>query len=54
MRLNPVYPDWYIQGLMLALYCAGQYEEVINESRTINVRHLVTYLLLAGSYAQLG
>ena len=54
MRLNPIYPDWYIQGLMLALYCAKRYEEVINESRLINVRHLVTYLLLAGSYAQLG
>ena len=54
MRLNPVYPDWYIQGLMIALYCARCYEEVIAVSKTINVRHLTTHLLLAGSYAQIG
>ena len=54
MRLNPVYPDWYIQGLMLALYSARSYEEVIAVSKTINVRHLTTHLVLAGSYAQMG
>ena len=54
MRLNPVYPDWYIQGLMIALYCARCYEEVIAVSKMINVRHLTTHLLLAGSYAQIG
>jgi len=54
MRLNPVYPDWYIQGLMIALYSARRYEEVIEFSRTITVRHLTTNLILAGSYAQLG
>ena len=54
MRLNPVYPDWYIQGLMIALYCAKYYEEVIAVSKTINVRHLATHLVLAGSYAQMG
>ena len=53
MRLNPVYPDWYIQGLMLALYSARSYEEVIAVSKTINVRHLTTHLVLAGSYAQM-
>jgi adenylate cyclase len=54
MRLNPVYPDWYIQGLIIALYCARCYEEVIAVSKTINVRHLTTHLVLAGSYAQMG
>ena len=54
MRLNPVYPNWYIQGLMIALYCARNYEEVISASKAISVRHLATHLLLAGSYAQLG
>jgi len=54
MRLNPVYPDWYIHGLMLALFSARRYEEVIAFSKTINVRHLPTHLLLAGSYAQMG
>ena len=54
MRLNPVHPDWYIQGLMLALYCARCYEEVIAVSKTINVRHLNTHLVLAGSYALMG
>ena len=53
MRLNPVYPDWYIHGLMLALYSARSYEEVIAVSKTINVRHLPIHLLLAGSYAQM-
>jgi len=54
MRLNPIYPDWYTQGLMIALYCARRYEEVIELSTTINVRHLTTHLLLAGSYALIG
>lgn len=54
MRLNPVYPDWYTQGLMIALYSDKRYEEVIELSTTINVRHLTTLLLLAGSYALLG
>ena len=54
MRLNPVYPDWYIQGLMLALYSARRYEEVIAFSKTINVRHLTAHVVLAGSYAYMG
>ncbi len=54
MRLNPFYPDWYTQGLMIALYCARHYEEVIEFSNTINIRHLTTQLLLAGSYALVG
>ncbi len=53
MRLNPNYPDWYGQALMFALYNAGRYEEVVAVSKTINVRHLITYLDLAGSYAYL-
>lgn len=53
MRLNPVYPDWYIQGLMFALYSERRYEEVVAVSKTINVRHLATQLVLAGSYAQM-
>jgi hypothetical protein len=39
---------------MLALYIAKRYEEVIAVSKTINVRHLTTHLVLAGSYAQMG
>jgi len=54
MRLNPVYPDWYNQGLMFALYSARSYEEVIAVSKTINVRHLTTHVVLAGSYAYMG
>jgi len=54
MRLNPVYPDWYGQGLMLALYTARRYPEVIAVADTITVRHLRTHLVLAGSYAQMG
>ena len=54
MRLNPNYPDWYGQALMFALYNAGRYEEVVAVSKTINVRHLATYLILAGSYAYMG
>ena len=51
MRLNPVYPDWYGQALMFALYNARRYEEVVAVSKTINVRHVVTHVVLAGSYA---
>lgn len=54
MRLNPVHPDWYNQGLIFALYTAKRYEEVIEVAEKFNVRHLPTLLELAGSYAQLG
>ena len=54
MRLNPVYPDWYGQALMVALYNARRYEEVVAVSKTINVRHIVTLVVLAGSYAYMG
>jgi adenylate cyclase len=54
MRLNPVHPDWYSQGLIFALYSAKRYEEVVEAAEKINVRHLPTFLELAGSYAQLG
>ena len=54
MRLNPVYPDWYGQALMFALYNARRYEEVVAVSKTIDVRHVVTNVVLAGSYAYMG
>jgi len=54
MRLNPVYPDWYGQALMFALYNARRYEEVVAVSKTINVRHVLTHVVLAGSYAYMG
>jgi adenylate cyclase len=54
MRLNPVHPDWYSQALIFALYNAKRYEEVVEAAEKINVRHLPTFLELAGSYAQLG
>jgi adenylate cyclase len=54
MRLNPIYPDWYSQALIFALYTAKRYEEVIKASEEFNIRHLHTYLELAGSFAKLG
>ncbi len=54
MRLNPVYPDWYGQALMFALYNAKRYEEVVAVSKTIDVRHVLTHVVLAGSYAYIG
>jgi len=54
MRLNPIHPDWYSQALIFALYTAKRYEEVVEVAEKINVRHLPTFLELAGSYAQLG
>ena len=54
MRLNPFHPDWYNQGMIFALYTAKRYEEVVEVAEKINVRHLPTFLELAGSYAQLG
>jgi adenylate cyclase len=54
MRLNPIYPDWYGQALMFALYNARRYREVIAVADTVRVRHLRTHLVLAGSHAQLG
>jgi tetratricopeptide (TPR) repeat protein len=46
MRLNPIYPDWYNQALIFALYTAKRYEEVIKASKEFNIRHLHTYLEL--------
>jgi adenylate cyclase len=54
MRLNPVYPNWYGQALMFALYNARRYKEAIAVADTVRVSHLRTFLVLAGSYAQLG
>ena len=54
MRLNPIYPEWYGQALMFALYNARRYREVIAVADTVRVRHLRTHLVLAGSHAQLG
>jgi len=54
MRLNPIHPDWYGYGLMFALYNAKRYQEVIAVADTVKVRQLFPYLVLAGSYAQLG
>jgi len=54
MRLNPVHPDWYGEGLMHALYVSRRYHEVIAVANTITIRTLPNYLDLAGSYAQLG
>ncbi len=54
IRLNPVHPDWYGEGLMHALYVDKRYNEVIDVANTITIRTLPNYLDLAGSYAQLG
>jgi len=54
MRLNPRYPDWYGYGLMEALYTAKRYQDVIAVADKVKVRHLLTFLVLAASYAQLG
>ena len=54
MRLNPVYPDWYGQALMFALYNARRYREVVAVADTINVRHVRSLMVLVGSFAQLG
>jgi adenylate cyclase len=54
IRLNPVHPDWYGEGLMHALYVDRRYHEVIDVAHTITIRTLPNYLDLAGSYAQLG
>ncbi len=54
IRINPVYPDWYGEALMHALYVARRYHEAIAVANTIRVRTISNYLDLGGSYAQLG
>lgn len=54
MRLNPVYPDWYRDALMYALYNARRYREAIAVGDMMKVRLLATHLVLAGSHAHLG
>jgi len=54
MRLNPVHPDWYGEGLMHALYISRRYQEAIAVANTITISTITNYLDLAGSYAQSG
>ena len=54
IRLNPVYPEWYLYGLGFAQYFAHQFEDAIEALHSARPVTNQTRLYLAASYAQLG
>jgi adenylate cyclase len=54
MRLNPHHPEWYLWGLGMAYYTAGQSDEAIGALKRMQTHHLDSRAFLAASYAQTG
>jgi adenylate cyclase len=54
MRLNPVYPDWYLYALGAGQYHAHQFEQAIDTLRSARPVTNLVRMYLAASYAQLG
>jgi adenylate cyclase len=54
MRLNPHYPDWYVEGLALAHHSGRRYEEAIGAMAKIRgAATVLGYLVLAASHVAL-
>ncbi len=54
MRLNPIYPDWYLWDLGWAYYLAGRYKEGLAEMKRMKEMPYKAHRTLAAIYAQLG
>lgn len=52
MRLNPIYPGWYLWDVAWAHFFAKQYSEASAALEKRNPKSNFTYLLLAASYTQ--
>ena len=62
MRLQPLFPSWYLMELSMSYYCIGSYEEAKDSAEQF--RHLAesrgdqiawaAYLMLAMNYIRLG
>jgi adenylate cyclase len=53
MQLNPMYPDWYLWTLGIALFHAGKHQEAVEALTKGNPPNLARRFLIA-SYARLG
>lgn len=54
LRLNPHYPDWYNQGLSLAYFFGGKYDESAKYRLLVKEPFALDYAFLAMAYAYLG
>ncbi len=54
MRLNPIYPDWYLWDLGWAYYFMGRYEEALAEMKRMKEVPYKAHRTFAAIYAQLG
>jgi adenylate cyclase len=57
MRLNPMYPVWYLWNLGHGYFLTGRYEEAIKTLKRIldrNPNFLPAHVFLAASYSELG
>ena len=54
MRLNPIYPDWYLWDVGWAYYLMGRYEEALAEMKRMKEVPYKAHRTFAAIYAQLG
>jgi adenylate cyclase len=54
MRLNPLYPEWYLWGLGVACFAAQRYQEAVDALERITQQNSESLAYLAASYAALG
>src|SRR5262249_18848864 len=54
MRLNPLYPDWYLRVLGVACFGAGDYAKVVEVVRRARQPHAGLLRVLAAALAMLG
>jgi tetratricopeptide (TPR) repeat protein len=54
MRLNPIYPDWYLWDLGWVYYFMGRYEEALAEMNRMKEVPYKAHRTFAAIYAQLG
>jgi hypothetical protein len=54
MRLNPLYPDWYLRVLGMACFCTGDYAKAVDVVRRARQPHAGLLRMLAAALAMLG
>jgi len=54
MRLNPLYPEWYLWGLGIAYYGAGQFQAAVDSLQRTHDQNTESLAYLAASNTALG